>query len=133
MTRLGITLVVVMLSQASVSADQNKYIMNFDLNTQSPDGSVVYSIQLQGIHLDPDKPFHGDDLGEYDYFLTVTNVEDNKGKLTVELYQYESRKKVSDVVSEVVAEVDFTLGNPAVFEATSETFGVELAFSIDQH
>ncbi len=63
---------------------------------------------------------------------TVSELADGKRNLTIEFYEYASRKKTSDVISEIVAQVDFTLGNPARFEAMSETFGVDLAFSIDK-
>ncbi len=130
--RFGLVLAITLLSQGATYADENGFVMNFDLNTLSPGGEVVYSIQLQGIHLTPGTPFHGDDLGKYDYFLTVSELADGKGNLTIEFYEYASRKKTSDVISEIVAQVDFTLGSPARFEGMSETFGVDLAFSIDQ-
>jgi hypothetical protein len=127
------TLLAVLVSFSTTAlASDSKYVLNFDLITKLPDGSVGYSIQLQGIHLVPDKAFHGDDLGKYDYFLTVSGVENGKGKLTIEFYEYETRKKKSGVISEIVTDIDFSLGNPAVFEATSDTFGVDFAFSIVQ-
>ncbi len=121
-----------MLSHSVTFADDGQYVMNFDLNTLSPGGDIVYSIQLHGIQLSPKTPFHGDDLGKYDYFLTVSKTEDGETKLTIEFYEYESRRKGSDVVSEIVAEVDVTLGMPTRFESTTDTFGVDLAFSINQ-
>jgi len=130
--RLGVLLALLMSLSTTAHSSDDKYLLNFDLNTELPDGSVGYSIQLQGIHLLPDTAFHGDDLGKYDYFLTVSGLEDGMGKLIVEFYEYESRKKTSDVISEIVSEVDFSLGSPSVFEATSDTFGVDLAFSIVQ-
>jgi len=121
---------IAMLSLSASFADEGDIVMNFDLITRSPDGDVGYNLQLQGIHLLPGKPFHGDDLGEIDYFLTVSSIKDGKGKLTIEFYQYESRRKKSDVTSEVFAVVDFTLGSPARFEGQSDRFGVDLAFNI---
>ena len=87
-------------------------------------------LQLQGVGLSDGKAFHGQDLGKYDYFLTVTEVKDGKGKLTIEFYAYETRRKQSDVVSEIVEEVEFSLGAPANFESMTDAFGVDLAFSI---
>jgi hypothetical protein len=113
-------------------AEDDKLVMNFDLNTLSPDGSVAYSIQQQGIHLSPGKPFHGTDLGNFDYFLTASKAEDGKAKLTIEFYEYETRRKMSDVISDIVDEVDITLGTPARFEGASATFGVDLAFMISR-
>ena len=104
--------------------------MNLDLDTKLPDGSVDHSIQLQGIRISENRPFHGDDLGKFVYFLTISNVDSGKGKLTIEVYEFETRRQKSAVVSEIVADVDFSLGSPAVFEAMSETFGIDLAFSI---
>ncbi len=130
--RAGIIVTIALLSFTTSLADEDSYVMNFDLITRSADGEVGYNIQLQGIRLLPGKPFHGDDLAEFDYFLTVSSLEDGKGKLTIEFYQYESRRKTSDVISEVFAVVDFTLGSPAQFGGKSDTFGIDLAFSIAQ-
>jgi len=130
--RLAVLISVAILSHAVTLADDSQYVINFDLNTLSPDGDIVYSIQLQGIHLSPETPFHGNDLGKYDYFLTVSEIESGETKLTIEFYEYESRRKTSEVVSEIVAEVDVRLGMPTEFESMSDTFGVDLAFSINQ-
>lgn len=127
-TRAWLT-IPLLLSSAAFADD---YLLNFDLNMSLPDGSDTYSIQLQGIGLSLDRPFHGSDLGKYDYFLTVSDVENGGGKLMVEFYEYETRRKTSDVVSEIVNEVEFLLGNPAVFEAMGDTFGINLAFSITE-
>jgi len=51
--------------------------------------------------------------------------------LTIEFYEYESRRKKSNVVSEIVAKVDVTLGVPTRFESATDTFGVDLAYSIN--
>jgi len=128
--RLGKLAAILMLALVPAIADDGKVIMNMELITKLPDGSDSYSIRLQGIHLVPDEPFHGNDLGKYDYFLTVSDGEDGNGKLTIEFYEYETRKKKSAVVSEIVADVDFSFSSPAVFEAKTDTFGVDLAFSI---
>ena len=130
MARIGVLLAILLVPVSTTLASDNEYLLNFDLITKLPDGSIDGRIQLQGIRVLATKAFHGDDFGKYDYFLTVSNVKDGKGKLTVEFYEYETRKKKSDVVSEIVSEVDFWLGSPTVFEATSDTFGVDLAFSI---
>ncbi len=130
--QIGILAVMVLSLTGLALADSGEYVINFDLNTRSPDGEIGYSIQMQGVHVVAEKPLHGDDLGKFDYFLTVSDVKDGAGKLTIEFYEYETRKKISDVVSEIVAQVDFTLGSPAVFEGTSATFGIDIAFSIDQ-
>jgi hypothetical protein len=107
--------------------------MNFDLIIKKPDsGEVYYNVQRQGVHLLAKKPLHGDDLGEIDYFLTVSGLENEKGKLTIEVYEFETRKKESDVICEIIADVDFALGSPTRFEETNERFGVDLAFSIEQ-
>jgi hypothetical protein len=66
-----------------------------------PDGSSSYSVQLQGIGLSLNRAFHGRDLGKCDYFYTVSDVENGKGKLTIEFYEYETRRKTSEVVSEI--------------------------------
>jgi len=130
--RTGFVAAIAMLSISLSFAGEDKYVMNLDLVTMSPDGDVGYNIRLQGIHLQPGKPFHGDDLGEFDYFLTVSDLNEGKGQLTIEFYQYESRRKTSDVISEVFAVVDFTLGSPGRFEGESDRFGIDLAFSIVQ-
>ncbi len=130
MARRGLlSAIFALLSTATFAAD-NEYLLNFDLNMKLPDGSNSYSVQLQGVGLRLNQAFHGSDLGKYDYFLTVSDVENDKGKLTIEFYEYETRSKTSDVVSEVVADVDFSLGSPTVFESMGDTFGIDLAFSI---
>ena len=119
----------------SVFADDDvdaKYVMNFDLVTKKADGEVKYNINFKGIHLPDGKTMHGDDLGELEYFFTVLGIKDRKGKLTIEFYEYESRRKTSDVVSEIVSEIEFTFGTPGRFESENERFGIDLAFSIDQ-
>jgi len=132
--RFGILLAILPMTLVLTPtyADDATYIMNFDVEVLRWDGRNHGSIQLQGVHLTLDKPFHGRDFGEHDFFFTVSDVEDGKGRLTVEFYEYESRKKVSEVISEIVAEIEFELGSPAVFEGKSGTFGVDIAFSIDQ-
>jgi len=89
---LVIFLVVAAFSKQAV-ADEAHFVMNFDLITKSPDGSVEGNIQLQGVRLLSGKSFRGDDLGEFDYFFTVQEVEGGKGKLTIEFYLYETRKQ----------------------------------------
>ena len=103
MVRVGILLALLMSFSATTFASDSKYLLNFDLNTKLPDGNAGYRIQLQAIHLSPGKTFHGNDLGKYDYFLTLSEVEDGKGKLTIEFYEYETRKKKSDVISEIIS------------------------------
>jgi len=125
-------LTILTLFAATALAGDSKLLLNLDLNMKLPDGSDSYSIQLQGIHISPGRAFHGDDLGKYDYFLTVSGVEDGRGRLTIEFYEYETRKKKSEVISEIVSDVDFSLSSPAIFEGKSDTFGVDLAFSIDE-
>ena len=120
---------LVLISATSLAGD-SKFLLNLDLKMKLPDGSDSYSIQLQAVHLSPGKAFHGTDLGKYDYFLTLSDVDNSKGKLTIEFYEYETRKKKSEVISEIVSDVDFSLNSPAVIEATSDTFSVDLAFSI---
>ena len=130
--RLIVAALVSMLFLAPVQASDSEYLLNFDLKRIQPDGSVGGSIQLQGIRVSADNAFHGVDLAKLEYFLTVSDVTDGGGKLTIEFYEYETRKKVSEVVSEIVAEVDFELSTPAVFEGSSDTFGIDLAFSISE-
>ena len=130
--RFATLTILAALLHAVAFAGDSAYVMNFDLSRLSPNGDIGGSIQLQGIHLSPEKPFHGEDFGRYDYFLTVSKAENGKAKLTIEFYEYESRRKTSDVISEIVAEVDFVFGTPARFEGKSDTFGIDLAFSIDR-
>ncbi len=130
MARTWILLAILAMAASTAVAGDNEYLLNIDLNSKLPDGSSGFSIQLQGIHLSSGKAFHGTGLGKYDYFLTVSGVSDGKGRLAIEFYEYETRKKKSSTVSEIVADVDFALGSPAVFAATSDTFGIDLAFSI---
>ena len=133
--RITAVLLFCMIIVGSVLADESgdhKYVMNFDLLTKTADGEDGYTINLKGVHLHDGKPLHGDDLAEFEYFFTVSGIDENKGKLTIELYEYESRRKTSDVVSEIVSEVDFRFGEPGRFESRNERFGVDLAFSINQ-
>ena len=133
--QLRIATLMLLLSFTTAFAGDDReqtYLMNFDLIiTRSDDGSENSRIQQVGVRFAPSKPFHGNDLGEFDYFLTISELEDNEGKLTIEVYQFETRNKNSDVLSEIVVDVDFTLASPARFEGQSDTFGVDLAFSID--
>ncbi len=133
MLRLGISLAVVMLAFSTAVAGESKYIMNFDLVVNIPaGGDVVYLHRLQGINFLSGKPFHGRDLGEIDYFLSIADAEGGKGKLTIEFYQYETRKKESDVLAELVEEVRFDFGSPVTFESKNDEFSVNLAFSVIQ-
>lgn len=129
------TLATVLLSiTLAVAADESSksFIMNFDFDLSEVDAAkVIGSLQLQGIRLQADKPFHGKDLGEFDYFFTVSEIEDGKGKLTIEFYRYESRRKKS-AVSEIVSEVEFAFGSPAQFQTKNENIALDLAFSIDR-
>lgn len=133
--RLRTAILLAVLSLAPAHAGTNsvqKYQMNIDLIVKTHDGDIVYSHQLQGINFLSGKPFHGKDLGEIDYFLTITGADDGKGKLTIEFYRYETRKKRSDVLAELVEEVSFDFGSPTTFESRNDEFGVNLAFSIAQ-
>ena len=118
-----------LLFTATFAAD-NGYLLNFDLDMKLPDGSNSYSVQLQGVDLQLNQAFHCNDLGKYEYFFTVSDVDNGKGKLTIEFYEYETRRKTSEVISEIVADIDFSLGSPAVFESMGDNFGINLAFSI---
>lgn len=133
--RNSTVILICMVTLCSAFADEelvNRYIMNFDLLTKTADGDDRSSINLQGIHLHDGKVLQGDDLGEFRYFLTISGTDDRKGKLTIEFYEYESRNKTSDVVSEIVSEVEFTFGEPARFQSKKGSFGIDLAFSINQ-
>jgi hypothetical protein len=130
MARLGVLSTILAVLSATTFAADNEYLINFDLNMKLPDGSDSYSVQLQGIGLRRNQAFHGSDLGKYDYYLTVSDVENGKGKLSIEFFEFETRMKTSEVVSQIVANVDFSLGSPAVFESMGDTFGIDLAFSI---
>jgi len=133
MFRFGITLAVVMLTLSTAVAGDSKYIMNFDLIVKLPaSDEVVYSHQLQGISFLSEQPFHGRDLGEFDYFLTIADAEGGKGKLTIEFYLYETRKHESEVLAELVSEVSFGFGSPVTFESKNDKFSVNLAFSVIQ-
>lgn len=133
MVRIGILLAILILSSATAFAGEGKYIVNFDLVAGMVDtGEIHGTLQQQGIHLQAGQPFHGKDLGEMDYFLTVSEIEDGRGRLTIEFYQYETRKKVSDVVAELTEEVSFNFGSPATFESRNDEFSINLAFSIVQ-
>jgi len=125
---------IALLSFCPVVAEENdrNYLMNFDLAITRADVDGVFaSIQLQGIHLTSDKPFHGSDLGEFEYFYTVSDAGDGKATLVIEFYQYETRHRKS-LVSELVSEVEFALGIPAQFESSNDSIAVDLAFSIDR-
>lgn len=128
-------LVVLFLLAPAISAEGNErtYIVNYDLIITNPnDNGASYHVQQSGIHISPQLQFNGDQLGEMDYFFAISDLEDNKGKMTVEVYQFETRKKDSDVISEIIAEVEFPLASPARLEVKNEKFGIDLAFSIDQ-
>ena len=116
---------------ADESSD-DKYIMNFDLRTKTVDGGDGYGVQLKGVQLLDGKALHGDDLTEYEYFFTVSDVNAGKGKLSIEIYEYETRRKTSDVVSEIVSEIEFAFGEPRRFQSENGRFGVDLAFSINR-
>lgn len=133
MLRTGILSAILMLSTTMTFADESEYIVNFDLIVRKPaDGEIIYSHRLQGINFLNGKPFHGEDLGEIDYFLTITDADDGKGKLTIEFYQYETRKKESDVVAELIDEISFYFGGPTTFESGNDEFSVDFAFSVIQ-
>ncbi len=119
-------------SYADIGGKQ-AYILNFDLDVNYPIGSdIVYETRLEGIHLSSEKPFHDEGLGEIDYFLSISESEDGLGRLTVEFYQFESRRKISDVISELVSVVDFSFGSPMTFKARNDEFTVDLAFIVSK-
>lgn len=133
--RLLSTLFVCALLASSTIADDrsnDRYVMNFDLITKTADGDDKYNINLKGIHLPDNKTLHGDDLGEFEYFFTVSGTDNRNGKLLIEFYEYESRSRISEVVSEILSEVNFEFGIPGRFQSRNERFGIDLAFSIDQ-
>ena len=134
--RPGIPLLLFVVSSATAIAAENSartFIINYDLIiTNSNADGASYHVQQSGIHISPQRQFHGDQLGEMDYFFTVSELDDGKGKMTVEVYQFETRKKESDVVSEIIVEVEFTLASPARLDVRNEKFGIDLAFSIDE-
>ena len=134
--RSGMPFLLIVISLATAIAAENSartFIINYDLiiTNPNPDGAS-YHVQQSGIHISPQRQFHGDQLGEMDYFFTVSDLDNGKGKMTVEVYQFDTRKKDSDVVSEIVVEVEFTLASPARLDVKNEKFGIDLAFSIDE-
>jgi len=133
--RIAIAVLLGVFTLCSALADEdavNKYIMNFDLMTKTADGEDGYRINLRGIHLPDGKVLHGDDLAEFNYFLTVSGTDYRGGKLAIELYEYESRAKTSDIVSEIVVEADFVFGEPGRIQSRNDRFGIDLAFSISR-
>jgi len=125
---------ITLLFAINVLADEGKknFVMNFDFDLSDVSTSRVFgSLQLQGIRLRENNQFQGKDLGKIDYFFTVSETDKGEGKLTVEFYQYESRKK-KVALSEVVSEVSFQFGSPATFITENESFRLDLAFSIDR-
>lgn len=132
--RISIVALLCFAAICTAIADDNaddKFVMNLDLRTKTADGGDGYSINLKGIHL-PDGKVLQEDLAEFRYFLTVSGSDEHNGKLTIELYEYESRNKTSEVISEIVSEVEFSFGQPSQFQAKNERFGIDLAFSISQ-
>ena len=134
--RSGIPFLLFVVSLATAIAAENSartFIINYDLIITNPNaGGASYHVQQSGIHILSQRQFHGDQLGEMDYFFTVSDLDNGKGKMTVEVYQFETRKKESEVLSEIVVEVEFTLASPARLEVKNEKFGIDLAFSIDE-
>ena len=134
--RSGMPFLLIVISLATAIAAENSartFIINYDLiiTNPNPDGAS-YHVQQSGIHISPQRQFHGDQLSEMDYFFTISDLDDGKGKMTVEVFQFETRKKEFDVVSEIVVEVEFTLASPARLDVKNERFGIDLAFSIDE-
>jgi hypothetical protein len=130
MSRVAALLALMVLMSPAVLADEQGVIMNLDLRTTLPDGSVGYSINQRGLRLIVGEAFEGERLGRYGFFLTVSDVENGRGMLTIEFYEHASRNPDSIVVAEIVSTVEFELSRPTVFEAQNESFGVDLAFSI---
>ena len=111
-------------------AEGRDFVMNLDLKTTRPDGSIGYSINQRGLRLVADEVYAGQRLGNLGYFLTLSGVDSGRGVLTIEFYEHASRDPASGVIAEIVSTIAFELARPTVFEAQAETFGVDLAVSI---
>ena len=121
--RFATAAVALFLATNVVVADENSntYLINFDLIISNAESDEVFaSLQLQGIRLQADKPFHGRDVAGFDYFFTVSEQDDGKERLTIELYQYETRRKKA-IKSELVSEVELAFRSPNRFEANNES------------
>ncbi len=134
MLRSGISLLMMLcLPLAVLVAESNEsvYLMNYDLIITHPDGNrVLYQHKQFGIDISPQHKFHGDELGEMDYFFTISELENQQGKLTIEVYQFENRNKELNTISEIIMEADFTVAGLVRTEARNNNFGIDLAFSI---
>jgi hypothetical protein len=125
-----------LLSPVFVFATENNeqtFLLNYDIIIESLDNSGgVRRIHQIGIPFSPRRQLHGTGLGKTDYFFSISSLEGSQGKLTVEVYKFETRAKDTDPTSEYVSEIDFTLGAPTRLQATNDEFSIDLAFSISQ-
>ena len=98
--------------------------------TTSGNDDVSASIQQQGIRFSPDGQIRGNDLGHYGYIFSLADITSQGGRLTVEIYRFQSRGKIGEPISEYINSLDFQFGSPVCIEASADGFSADLALSI---
>jgi hypothetical protein len=118
------------IATAPAAAD-GIFLLNYDIEiTTSGSDDVSARIQQQGIRFSLQGQFHGSDLGHYSYVFTLSGIEDNAGKLTVEVYLFETRAKTGEPISESINVIDFEFGIPVRLETKTSEFSADIALSI---
>ena len=112
-------------------ADGSIYLLNYELSMTRPDGKSIFTAQMEELGL-PEQASTGYDIGKYAYSLFLSDVEDGRGTLTVFAYEYDSRERPSKIIAETIDDVDFSLGSVAVFDARTDTYDINLTFSIEE-
>jgi hypothetical protein len=119
------------ISATSPAAENSLFLLNYDIEiTTSGSDDVSARIQQQGIRFSPQGQFHDKDLGQYDYLFSLSDLSGEGGRLTIEIYRFESREKTGDTVAEYISVVEFQFGVPVQVEANTDGFSVDLALSI---
>ena len=124
---------ILAVSALEAEPADRKFIINYDLVMSPRDGDWgAYNIRHVGMPFPDSHEMRGGDLAETEYIFTISDIDGKHGKLMIEFYQYESRQRSGDPISEFVTEVDFELGAPAQLLATLGEYSIDLAFNIGE-
>ena len=131
MSRILILSSASMLLATMSMADESVYLLNYELSMTRPDGSAIFTAQMEELGL-RERASTGHEIDKYAYSLLLSDVEDGRGTLTVFAYEYDSRERPSKIIAETIDDVDFSLGSVAVIDARTNTYDINLTFSIEE-
>jgi hypothetical protein len=117
----------------ATDADNRKFLLNYDIVIKAlDDRGDSGEVQQIGVPFSTNREIIGRDFAFTNYIFTITSIEGNQGKLSIEFYRYVSRVKNGDPSSEYVTEVEFQLGEPAQLQTSTNEFALDLAFNIGE-